>query len=46
MVTENPAEMMGLSTKGALAEGMDADIVVFDEDINVKAAFVKGQRRV
>ena len=46
MVSENPAKMMGLSTKGILAEGMDADIVVFDKDVNVKAAFVRGQRRV
>ena len=45
-VTENPAKMMGLDTKGALREGMDADLVVFDADVNVKAVFVLGQRRV
>lgn len=46
MITENPARMMGLTAKGVIAEGMDADLVVFDSDINVKAVFVKGQRRV
>ena len=46
MVSENPAKMMGLASKGTLREGMDADLVVFDSDINVKAVFVKGQRRV
>ena len=45
MVSENPAKMMGLATKGALGEGMDADLVIFDGDINVKAVFVSGQRR-
>lgn len=46
MVSENPAKMMGLTSKGTLREGMDADLVVFDSDINVRAVFVLGQRRV
>ena len=46
MVSENPAKMMSLSTKGAIGEGMDADLVVFDSNINVKAVFVMGQRRL
>ena len=46
MVSENPAKMMGLATKGAIAEGMDADLVIFDGDINVKAVFVSGRRLV
>ena len=45
-VTENPAKMMGLSTKGSLGAGKDADIVVFDSDVNVKAVFVGGEKRV
>jgi N-acetylglucosamine-6-phosphate deacetylase len=46
MVSENPAKMMGLTKKGRLAEGMDADIVVFDKNINIQAVFVGGQRRI
>ncbi len=42
MMTANPAAAMGLKTKGALAEGMDADIVVFDEDINIQNVLVSG----
>lgn len=35
MSTETPAAVMGLSQKGVLAPGYDADITVFDEGINV-----------
>ncbi len=40
MMTENPAKIMGLSQKGRIAEGYDADLVVFDEDICVKKVFI------
>ncbi len=43
MMTENPAKVMGLDTKGRLLEGYDADLVVFDDDIQVKAVFVDGK---
>ena len=43
-ITVNPARVMGLSDKGILDEGKDADIVVFDADINVKAVFVGGAK--
>ena len=46
MVSENPAKMMGLSSKGSLESGKDADVVVFDSDINIKAVFVGGEKRV
>lgn len=45
-ITVNPARVMGLSNKGDLAVGKDADIVVFDSDINVKNVFVGGERRI
>ena len=42
MITATPAAIMHLPTKGHLAPAMDADIVVFDEDINLQAVFAKG----
>ncbi len=46
MLTETPAQIMGLANKGALAEGFDADIVVFDDEIQIKTVFVKGEAAV
>lgn len=46
LITENPARVMGLSSKGVIDIGKDADFTVFDSDINVKAVFVGGQRRI
>lgn len=43
MMTLTPAKIMGLTGKGRLSPGMDADIAVFDEDIRVKAVFAKGE---
>lgn len=43
MMTENPAKSLGLSKKGRLAEGFDADVVIFDDDINVSTVIVGGQ---
>ena len=45
MITKVPAEIMGLN-KGTLAVGKDADIIVFDDDINVKKVFVNGLERL
>ena len=36
MATETPARIMGLESKGKLQEGCDADLVIFDDDINIK----------
>ena len=42
MASTTPARMIGLSgCKGRLQEGYDADIVIFDENIQVKKVFVK-----
>ena len=43
MMTLTPARIMGLTQKGRLARGMDADITVFDGDIRIKAVFAKGE---
>ena len=44
MLTKVPAEIMKLDSKGTLGPGMDADIVVFDEDITIHDVFVMGQQ--
>ena len=46
MITEIPAKIMGLEEKGAIKAGYDADIVAFDEDINIKSVFAKGKQAV
>ena len=44
MITENPARVMGISDhKGALKAGMDADVVIFDENINIQNTIIKGK---
>ena len=43
MITATPARIMGIDrTKGALAKGKDADIVLFDNDIHIKMTMVNG----
>ncbi len=43
MITSNPARVMGLKNKGQLQVGHDADIVIFDNDINIKNVIVMGK---
>jgi len=43
MVTQVPARILDLP-KGRLEAGLDADLVVFDDDISIKAVFVMGQQ--
>ena len=40
MMTENPARIMGLTRKGRLAEGYDADIIIFDDDIRIQKVYI------
>lgn len=43
MITSTPARILKISDKkGTLAVGKDADIVIFDEDINIEATIIKG----
>ena len=43
MMTQTPARIMGMDdTKGSLAVGKDADLVLFDEDIRIERTIVGG----
>ena len=43
MMSETPARVMGLTSKGKLKEGYDADIVFFNDDINIKKVIIGGK---
>jgi N-acetylglucosamine-6-phosphate deacetylase len=43
MMTRIPAGILGLNNKGSLLPGKDADIVVFDDKINIEKIFVRGK---
>jgi N-acetylglucosamine-6-phosphate deacetylase len=44
MMTKTPAAVMGVDNfKGALVEGKDADIVIFDDEINIQTTMVNGK---
>lgn len=45
MITENPARVMGVADrKGSIEPGKDADIVVFDDNVNVVHTIVGGRK--
>lgn len=44
MMTKVPAEILGLN-KGVLEAGKDADIIIFDEDIQMQDVFVMGDKK-
>src|SRR5258705_6607663 len=44
MITSTPARIMGVgSKKGSLVAGKDADLVIFDRDINIEMTLIKGR---
>lgn len=43
MITKSPAKLMGFKNKGAVEIGKCADIVVFDENININTTIVGGE---
>ena len=44
MITATPARILEVShKKGALVEGKDADIVLFDDNINIEMTIIKGR---
>jgi N-acetylglucosamine-6-phosphate deacetylase len=46
MMTETPARILNLNTKGQIKEGFDADIILFDENINIKTVIVNGKKEI
>ncbi|MDD4126001.1 MAG: N-acetylglucosamine-6-phosphate deacetylase [Eubacteriales bacterium] len=42
MMTATPAKIARFENKGILRAGFDADIAVFDDDINIKAVYIGG----
>jgi len=45
MATANPARLLGIGDrKGKLAPGCDADLVIFDEALNLKGVWSKGRK--
>lgn len=44
MMSRTPATIMGLEhSKGTLTTGNDADVLIFDEDINIKTTMINGK---
>lgn len=44
MITSTPARILGVGDrKGSILEGKDADIVIFDTDINIGMTIIKGE---
>lgn len=43
MAATTPARANGLSRKGALEQGKDADIILFDDDVAVRAVYQRGR---
>ena len=46
LFTSNVADILGLSGKGRIGEGLDADILVLDGDLNVDKVFARGRLMV
>jgi N-acetylglucosamine-6-phosphate deacetylase len=45
MMTATPARIMKVDDKiGSIAPGKDADLIIFDDQINVKQVMLKGKR--
>jgi N-acetylglucosamine-6-phosphate deacetylase len=44
MITATPAAIMGVGDKkGSLANGKDADVVIFDDNITIQTTIIKGE---
>ena len=45
MMTAIPAKIAGRTNIGRIAEGMDADIVLFNDNIEIQNVLLKGKER-
>jgi len=43
LLTENPAKGLGISNKGKIEEGKDADVIVLDEKYNINSVIALGE---
>ena len=43
LASRNPARLLGLKNKGALNVGNDADLILFDDELNIHATIVGGR---
>ena len=46
LFSSNAADELGLPAKGSIREGMDADVLVLDGDMNVDKVFARGRLMV
>ena len=46
LVTSNPAKRAGLSQKGRIDEGKDADMVILDSDLEIESVIAKGRMMI
>lgn len=44
MITKVPAKIMKLSDRGEIKEGLRADLIFFDNDINIKKIIIEGKK--
>lgn len=45
MISATPAKVMGYSDRGVIAEGKRADLVIMDEELNIKNIILKGEKQ-
>ncbi len=43
MASYNPCKLLGIKNKGSIEEGKDADLILLDKNLNLKATFITGR---